>query len=175
MDWEKWERNYKDRFQDTRNKEHIHPGKAAKRVSSGVLPRTDMETCGSGQKKVSCYTMARAKCNTSEKIPTTAPDLTTMPYICIKKDNQGNMWVGTYFGRHQYFYDISSQFNYYTINYNSKGLKASAIRQIIEDEEHQIWIASEDGGLYRYNPKEDLFTQVQAPIDQYRKYSQYPD
>ena len=82
---------------------------------------------------------------------------------CIKKDNQGNMWVGTYFGGINTFYDISSQFNYYTINYNSKGLKASAIRQIIEDEEHQIWIASEDGGLYRYNPKEDLFTKFKHP------------
>ncbi|MBD8347282.1 hybrid sensor histidine kinase/response regulator transcription factor [Dysgonomonas sp. HGC4] len=66
----------------------------------------------------------------------------------IYKDKQGTMWVGTYYGGVSYFNPDIELYTYYSTSKIDKGmLSGLIIGEMTEDNEGNLFIASEDGGL----------------------------
>lgn len=71
----------------------------------------------------------------------------------ILKDQQGNIWIGTYFGGVNYFHPQNSVYTIFQASsMPSKGLSSPIIRCMQEDNRGNLWIATEGGGLTKYNP-----------------------
>lgn len=66
-------------------------------------------------------------------------------------DNQGLVWVGTYWGGVNYFFPGQQRYEYYNTA-NTPTLSFNVIGKMIEDKNGYIWIGTEGGGLYRYSP-----------------------
>lgn len=78
--------------------------------------------------------------------------LTHSSIWCIVKDQQGTLWLGTYFGGVNYFnpeYEIYTRYTYSTNE--KKGLSYPIVGRTIEDKNGNLWIGTEEGGLDFYN------------------------
>lgn len=78
--------------------------------------------------------------------------LTHSSIWCIVKDQQGTLWLGTYFGGVNYFnpeYEIYTRHTYSTNE--KKGLSYPIVGRTIEDKNGNLWIGTEGGGLDFYN------------------------
>lgn len=76
----------------------------------------------------------------------------------IRKDAQGTLWVGTFFGGVSYFnpeYEIYSK--YKASDKERDGLSSPIIGDIIEDRDGNLWIGTEGGGLDFYDRKSGEF------------------
>ena len=82
----------------------------------------------------------------------------------IFQDREHNMWIGTYFGGINILYRDHQQFNYYAPGYTSKNVSGKAVRQIIEDGNY-LWMATEDGGLNKFNKTTKEFVHFSAGIN----------
>lgn len=67
--------------------------------------------------------------------------------LCLYKDKQQNLWVGTYSGGVNYYNRHNYRFNYITSREFS-----GVIGMAAEDEEGTVWFATEGRGLLSYNP-----------------------
>lgn len=67
----------------------------------------------------------------------------------LMKDREGGIWAGTYYGGANYLSPFSEQFD----SYPRKGdvMVGKVVSRFCEDPFHNVWIASDDGGLSRYN------------------------
>lgn len=81
----------------------------------------------------------------------------------IEKDRSGNMWVGTYFGGVNVFYHDFEQFKYYNVGYDRMKLKGKAVRQITQENNSTIWIATEDGGLHQLDKNTGIIRVIENP------------
>jgi signal transduction histidine kinase/ligand-binding sensor domain-containing protein/DNA-binding response OmpR family regulator len=79
----------------------------------------------------------------------------------IFQDREHNMWIGTYFGGINILYRDHQQFNYYAPGYSSRSVSGKAVRQIIEDGNF-LWMATEDGGLNKFNKTTKEFVHFSA-------------
>ena len=78
--------------------------------------------------------------------------LTHSSIWCIVKDNQGTLWLGTYFGGVNYFnpeYEIYTR--YKASIHEKEGLSSPVVGRTIEDKNGNLWIGTEGGGLNFYN------------------------
>lgn len=71
-------------------------------------------------------------------------------------DSYGFMWIGTQAGLCRY--DGTGVRIYEHIDSDSSSISDGFIWCIFEDEEHYLWIGTNDGGLNKYDPKTDKFT-----------------
>lgn len=72
----------------------------------------------------------------------------------ITSDMEGGLWVGTFYGGVHYVSPVSKRFEAFTIG---TGLTGNVISRFCEDKNGRIWVASDDGGLMCYSPKEGSF------------------
>ena len=72
----------------------------------------------------------------------------------ITSDKEGGLWVGTFYGGAHYISPVGKRFEAHTIE---TGLRGNVISRFCEDKHGRIWIASDDGGLMCYDPKEHRF------------------
>ena len=76
--------------------------------------------------------------------------------LCIFQDSRGFMWFGTPDGLNKY---DSYSFTVYKKDLKKPGsLSNNYIRDIIEDKNGDLWLATWGGGLNRYNRQKDEFT-----------------
>lgn len=90
--------------------------------------------------------------------------LQTNSLYCLYKDKEDNVWIGTYFAGVAYTWDesITSIRRYYA---NSEGCDMGYyIREIIPDEDGNLWIGTESQGLTRLDQRLDNIVQI--PIDE---------
>lgn len=73
--------------------------------------------------------------------------LNDSPVYSIFKDNEDNIWVGTYFGGVNYYIYGTDQFAFYSYGYADNHLSGKAVRDITNDGKGGLFIATEDGGL----------------------------
>lgn len=84
------------------------------------------------------------------------PSTSVWSLLC---DQQGNIWVGTYFGGVDYFTPLQSVYRYYIAsNHEGPGLSVPIVGAMTEDDQHNIWIATEGGGINCFNPRTEQFT-----------------
>lgn len=84
--------------------------------------------------------------------------LTHSSIWCIVKDQQGTLWMGTYFGGVNYFnpeYEIYTRYTYSPTE--KKGLSHPIVGRTIEDKDGNLWIGTEGGGLNFYNRQTNEF------------------
>ena len=77
--------------------------------------------------------------------------------LCI--DNEGGVWVGTYFGGVNYYSKKNGIFRKYFPDNSKKSISGNAVREICEDRFGNIWIGTEDAGLNKLNRKTGIITQ----------------
>ena len=76
----------------------------------------------------------------------------------LLKDKEGGLWAGTYYGGLNYRSPFVGQFDEYVYSrYNDNTVGGKVISRFCEDQDHNIWIASDDGGLSRFDPKTGRF------------------
>ena len=65
----------------------------------------------------------------------------------VMKDREGGVWAGTYYGGVNYISPFSGQFDGYPVDDNDGDMPGRVVGRFCEDAYHNIWIASDDGGL----------------------------
>ena len=76
----------------------------------------------------------------------------------LSKDQEGGIWIGTYFGGINYLNtSLLSIETYYPDRVH--GLSGKAVSQFYEDPSGNLWIATEDGGLNYFDVKTKKITQ----------------
>ena len=80
------------------------------------------------------------------------PESISADYITsLSKDNNGNVWVGTYYTGLNIWknteYDIARYFR----NPSANSIKGDIVRSICEDDSGHLWLCTEDGWLNRFN------------------------
>ena len=70
----------------------------------------------------------------------------------IYKDNEGGIWIGSYFGGIDYYPLQFTNFDKYYPLSNKNSLSGKIVREFCEDNNGNLWIGTEDGGLNKFNP-----------------------
>lgn len=78
-------------------------------------------------------------------------------------DREGGTWVGTYYGGVNYTHPVSGNFTSYTHSRQENSVSGNVVNHFCEDEARRLWIASDDGGLCRYDAATGLFEKVSLP------------
>lgn len=66
----------------------------------------------------------------------------------LLKDREGGLWIGTYYRGLNYLSPFAGQFEGHTHSiYNRNTVGGNVIGRFAEDADHNIWMASDDGGL----------------------------
>jgi signal transduction histidine kinase/CheY-like chemotaxis protein/ligand-binding sensor domain-containing protein len=87
----------------------------------------------------------------------TAEGLSQLNVNCIKQDRDGFIWVGTRDGLNKY---DGYKFTIYRNDpKNNNSLSANYVQDIAEDKEGDIWLATEGGGLNKYDVSHNQFTK----------------
>lgn len=68
------------------------------------------------------------------------------------KDREGGVWIGTYYNGINYLPPYCGQFNGYSESSDIPYFNSLIISRFCEDENGNIWIASDDSGLSCFNP-----------------------
>ncbi|MFZ4861129.1 hybrid sensor histidine kinase/response regulator transcription factor [Sphingobacterium sp. Mn56C] len=79
----------------------------------------------------------------------------------IFQDKEGGIWIGTNSGGVNYWRSSGSNFEKYYPTGQGASIYTKRLRQIIEDDSGRLWLASEDNGLWRFNPENSSFTHVE--------------
>lgn len=74
------------------------------------------------------------------------------------KDNQGGMWVGTFFGGLNYYSPENSRFEKYYPQPGANSISGDAVREICKDSEGNLWIGTEDAGINKFDLQTKKFT-----------------
>ncbi len=75
----------------------------------------------------------------------------------IVKDNEGGIWVGTYYGGVNYVSPNNGMFKGYAHSHFRNSINGNIVGRFCEDKDGSIWIATDDGGLNHFYPKTGLF------------------
>ena len=88
--------------------------------------------------------------------------------LCMLQDRKGTMWFGTYDGLNKFdgytFRNFKGRINqkYQLINYR--------INRLAEDRQGFLWLQTNDGRIYRFDPSTETFLAVPQCLDEYRNY-----
>lgn len=76
----------------------------------------------------------------------------------IFMDNQGGMWLGTYYGGVNYYHPLKNRFQNIQYIPQVNSLNSNTIECIKEDMQKGVWIGTNNGGVNYYNTKTHKFT-----------------
>lgn len=124
-----------------------------------ILKSADNELWISTESGVYIYDL---KTNTSQQIVHNHNDpysLSDNAIYTTYKDNEGGIWVGSYFGGIDYYPKQYTRFDKYYPLSGENSLSGRIVREFCEDTEDNLWIGTEDGGLNKFNPYTKQITQ----------------
>lgn len=73
---------------------------------------------------------------------------------CLDKDNEGNIWAGTYYTGMNLWQNKGNELARYFTNPSDNALKGKIVRSIVQDSKGCIWLCTEDGWLNRFNAED---------------------
>lgn len=103
--------------------------------------------------------------NTSRNVRRSAGDpysLADNAVYTVTKDNQGGMWVGTFFGGINYYSRQNARFEKYFPQVGINSISGSAVREICADKKGNLWIGTEDAGINKLNLATGKFSNYTA-------------
>ena len=77
--------------------------------------------------------------------------------FCLTEDNDGGVWIGTYFGGVNYYSPYASLFQRYRPIPGKNQLRGKNISEFCQADDGSIWIGTEDAGLHRFHPEDGSF------------------
>ncbi len=78
---------------------------------------------------------------------------------CIYRDNNDNLWIGTFDGGINFYSPHKKRFNNIQDNFKEEGLQNNNIKTIYEDRDGDIWIGTKVGGmLSKFDKNTQTFT-----------------
>ena len=75
----------------------------------------------------------------------------------IFRDNEGGIWIGSYFGGVNYFPKQYNPIKRYTSLKEGNTLSGDRVREFCPDNNGNLWIGTEDGGLNKFNLANNTF------------------
>lgn len=75
----------------------------------------------------------------------------------IAGDNEGGIWVTTFYGGVSYLPSTSIEERFRAYSARQGGLRGNVVGRFFEDQQHRIWIATDDAGLDCFNPQTNSF------------------
>lgn len=82
----------------------------------------------------------------------------------LHKDNEGGMWLATYFGGVNYYHPQRAIFKKYFANSSLNRISGNAVREICKDASGNFWIGTEDAGLNKINKATGAVTSFRTGI-----------
>lgn len=79
----------------------------------------------------------------------------------IYKDNEGGIWIGSYFGGIDYYPAQFTNFEKYYPLTGNNSISGKIVREFCEDNNGYLWIGTEDGGLNKFNPATKQFSKFE--------------
>ena len=73
-------------------------------------------------------------------------------------DDEGGMWIGSFFGGVNYLSRRSSNFDKYYYTNSQCGLNGMRVKEICSDNNGGLWVGTEDSGLYRFDMETGRFS-----------------
>ncbi len=77
----------------------------------------------------------------------------------IAKDNEGSIWIGTYFGGINYYSRQNAVFEKYFPDNKIHSISGSVVGEITEDKYGNLWVGTEDNGLNKIDYQTGKITQ----------------
>lgn len=84
--------------------------------------------------------------------------LSSNAVYAIYRDQEGALWIGTYFGGVNYLPAPTSFFEKHFPTGHPESLSGKAVREFAEDADGRIWVGTEDAGLNLFDPASGRFT-----------------
>ncbi len=104
------------------------------------------------------YNVATSKVTHLEKQNTNRYALADNAVYTLSRDNQGGIWLGTYFGGISYYSEQYSIFSKYFPEQQANAISGNAVREMQMDKYGKLWIGTEDAGLNCLDLKTGLFS-----------------
>lgn len=103
---------------------------------------------------------------TCQQFDLTNPDgINTNPIYNAFKDNNGNIWFGSYFGGINLWRSNSSFFKKWKAGTGKRDLSGNVVSCLSEDQKGDIWIGLEDMGLNKMNISTGEITKFQSCVE----------
>lgn len=95
----------------------------------------------------------------------------------IADDNEGGIWVSTYYGGVNYLPSTSFEERFHAYSARLGGLRGNVVGRFFEDRQHRIWIATDDAGLDCFNPQTNSFVSYpgKAAMGKYNVHALFAD
>lgn len=95
----------------------------------------------------------------------------------IADDNEGGIWVSTYYGGVNYLPSTSFEERFHAYSARLGGLRGNVVGRFFEDHQHRIWIATDDAGLDCFNPQTNSFVSYpgKAAMGKYNVHALFAD
>ena len=77
----------------------------------------------------------------------------------IVQDHEGGIWIGTYYGGVNYIAPGSSVFSFLSLSDLTDAAEDFAVSCLCEDPDGSLWMGSDNGGLFRYDPVKGTATR----------------
>lgn len=77
----------------------------------------------------------------------------------IVPDHEGGIWIGTYYGGVNYIAPGSSVFSFLSLSDLTGAAEDFTISCLCEDPDGSLWMGSDNGGLFRYDPAKGTATR----------------
>lgn len=82
----------------------------------------------------------------------------------IVRDHEGGLWIGTYYGGVNYLPPTAGQFSSVSLSDLVQGAEDFIVSCLCEDPDGTVWIGSDNGGLFRYDPQRKTATRLARPF-----------
>lgn len=95
----------------------------------------------------------------------------------IAGDNEGGIWVTTFYGGVSYLPSTSIEVRFRAYSARQGGLRGNVVGRFFEDQQHRIWIATDDAGLDCFNPQTNSFVSYpgKAAMGKYNVHALFAD
>lgn len=95
----------------------------------------------------------------------------------IAGDNEGGIWVTTFYGGVSYLPSTSIEQRFRAYSARQGGLRGNVVGRFFEDQQHRIWIATDDAGLDCFNPQTNSFVSYpdKAAMGKYNVHALFAD
>ncbi|MGL4292956.1 MAG: two-component regulator propeller domain-containing protein [Bacteroidales bacterium] len=98
------------------------------------------------------YNLLDKSCVNIRKSLTNEYSLADNATYSLTKDNEGGVWIGSFFGGISYLPATYTPFNYYIGGKTHEGMLGNTIREICPDKYGNLWLGTEDNGINCFAP-----------------------
>jgi len=130
-----------------------------------IAAANDREYWVATESGVYIYDLLTNKSRNLRKRPGDPYSLGDNAVYTVCRDNQGDMWVGTFFGGLNYYSKENARFEKYYPLQGSNSISGEAVREICSDNQGNLWIGTEDAGLNKFNLKTKTFTNHASKLN----------